>query len=206
MAGQGLAAPPIAWAAAGRALPGQSESGDAFAVVAAGERTLLGVIDGLGHGPEAAAAARRAVATLEGYAGEPLEALVASCHRALLRTRGVVLTLASIHAAERTLTWLGVGNVEGVLLRAGGRGRETVLLRAGVAGYQLPPLRAAVLPLAPGDLLVLATDGIAVDFMGALRGDGPPQQIADRILGRHARATDDALVLVARFLGAAPCP
>ena len=35
------------------------------------------------------------------------------------------------------MTWLGVGNVEGVLLRAALRiARESVLLRGGVAGYQ----------------------------------------------------------------------
>jgi serine phosphatase RsbU (regulator of sigma subunit) len=35
-----------------------------------------------------------------------------------------------------------------------------VLLRSGVVGYQLPTLRASTLPIAPGDLLIFATDGI----------------------------------------------
>src|SRR4051812_16934568 len=52
---------PLEWAVAGRALSGQLESGDAGLVVALARGTLLAVIDGLGHGSEAAAAAGSAV-------------------------------------------------------------------------------------------------------------------------------------------------
>ena len=61
------------------------------------------------------------------------------------------------------MTWLGVGNVEGVLIRADTRATpaaESVLLRGGVVGYQLPALQASVVPVSRGDLLILATDGI----------------------------------------------
>jgi hypothetical protein len=33
-----------------------------------------------------------------------------------------------------------------------------------------------------------------------LARNNPPQKAAEKILARHARATDDALVLVARYL------
>jgi hypothetical protein len=39
---------------------------------------------------------------------------------------------------------------------------------------------------------------------GKLRWDASPQQLADRILARQAKDTDDALVLVVRYLGAGP--
>jgi serine/threonine protein phosphatase PrpC len=103
------------------------------------------------------------------------------------------------------MTWLGVGNVEGTLLHVAEElPRQSVLLRGGVVGYQLPPLRASVLPVARGDLLILASDGIRNGF-----ADGPaltdsPQQIADRILGEYNRGTDDAIVLAVRYLGGAP--
>jgi len=48
-------------------------------------------------------------------------------------TRGVVLSLASIDPAHGMMTWLGVGNVQGVLMRANaknGNGQESLLLRA----------------------------------------------------------------------------
>ncbi|MEN8132970.1 MAG: hypothetical protein ABFS45_22890, partial [Pseudomonadota bacterium] len=88
-------------------------------------------------------------------------------------------------------------------------GRETLLLRGGVVGYQLPPLRASQLSITPGDTLVFATDGIRNGFTQGLSSSGPIflqdplQQIADRTLTLFGKATDDALVLVARYRGAA---
>jgi hypothetical protein len=105
------------------------------------------------------------------------------------------------------MTWAGVGSVEGVLLRAGVKAhpaRDYVLLHAGVVGLQqLPPLREFVIPIARGDTLILATDGIRGGFAEGLSLEGPPQQLADRILARDGKGTDDALVLVARYLGGA---
>src|SRR5262249_38502151 len=102
-------------------------------------------------------------------------------------------------------TWLGVGNVEGGLLPPGAKTcRADVLLSGGVVGSRLPSLRASVVPVAPGDTLVLATDGIRSGFTEGLVLEDSPQHIADGILARHATLKDDALVLVARFLGEAP--
>jgi hypothetical protein len=38
-------------------------------------------------------------------------------------------------------------------------------------------------------------------FIDALPVEGSPQQLADHILARFGTSTDDALVLVARYLG-----
>jgi serine/threonine protein phosphatase PrpC len=202
--------PLIEWGAAAAALPGQAVSGDRFVVAPFPDGALVAVADGLGHGADAAAAADIAVNILQAHAAEAVISLVRRCHDALARTRGVVLTLASFNAADDSMTWLGVGNAEGVLLRgptASGRPaspRETALLRAGVVGYQLPPLRASVLPVAPGDTLILTSDGIHSGFAVAVTPTDSPQQIADRILGQYNRQTDDAIVLVVRYLGGAP--
>jgi serine/threonine protein phosphatase PrpC len=167
---------------------------------------LLGVLDGLGHGAEAAEAARRAVAVLERHAQESVIGLTRRCHHELGGTRGAVMSLASFDYQDHSMTWIGVGNVEGVLLHADPAAlpqRDILLLRGGLLGYQLPTLYAAVLPLSRGDLLVLATDGIRHDFADQLTGGQAPQQLAERILHQYARGTDDALVLVARYLGGA---
>jgi hypothetical protein len=78
--------------------------------------------------------------------------------------------------------------------------RSGLVTRGGVVGAQLPPLKAAVVPVARGDTLVFATDGIAREFSENLSLEPPPQELANRILARHGRPTDDALVVVARFL------
>src|SRR5581483_5470340 len=124
-------------------------------------------IDGLGHGPEAAEAAKAASAILHAHPNQPVVTLFEKCHEGLRRTRGAVMTLASFDARTSSLTWLGVGNVEGIVLRerpGGGPSRESVTARGGVVGFQLPPLRPSTLAISPGDLLVMATDGIRNSF------------------------------------------
>lgn len=114
------------------------------------------------------------------------------------------MTVAALNARENTVTWLGVGNVEGRLLRADTRAShplESVLLRSGLVGYQLPALHASVVPVAPGDLVIFATDGVEAGFDSSSSHKGSPAQIADRILNQHFKGNDDALVLVARYVG-----
>jgi len=199
-----ISTPLIAWGVASRALPGQVVCGDLHLIKPITGGVLLAVVDGLGHGAEAMAAAKTAIAVLESHAEEPLAALVKHFHAALTQTRGVVMTVATLRSIENTLAWLGVGNVEAILLRADRQAKapsDRVLLRSGVVGYQLPDLRASTLPLAPDDLLIFATDGLDPGFAEGLVPSDSPQQLADDILERRFKGHDDALVLVVRYLG-----
>ena len=193
----------IEWGVATLTLPGQSESGDRYVVRPFPDGVLVAAVDGVGHGDEAAAAAKTAAAILEMYSPEPVVALLRRCHERLRMTRGVVLSLASFAAREKTMTWLGVGNVEGRLLRADPHAyppQETLLLRGGVVGGDLPEPYASSVPVWPGDTLVFTTDGVRSDFDEGLTVNESPQRSAERILGQYATHTDDALVLVARYV------
>ncbi len=190
------------WGMASRPLADQEVSGDTYLATPSPAGVLVAVLDGLGHGEEASRAGEIAVSTLKRNAHQALAPIFQLCHAALLKTRGVVMTLASFDISNRTMSWLGVGNVEAVLLRGKQdmpRTRETLLLRNGVVGFQLPALRAATVPLIEGDLLALATDGIRDNFSEGLALADPPQQNANRILAGFAKETDDALALVLRF-------
>lgn len=197
----------LEWGIASLALPGEAESGDAYLVQPHDDGFLVSVVDGLGHGSEAAAAARTAVDVLEKHPGDSVISLIRRCHQELKKTRGVVATLASFSVADETMTWIGVGNVDAQLFHRDMESSgpvalsETILLRGGVVGYHLPSLRAAVLSVVPGDTVILSTDGIYNFFAHDLQLDQSPQQIADHILSHHAKGTDDALVLVVRYLG-----
>jgi phosphoserine phosphatase RsbX len=194
----------IDWAWAGAAFEG-GESGDLHVVAPLRHGALLGVIDGLGHGPEAALAAREAAAILEAHSELPVQELIERCHVGIRKTRGVVMTLASLDTRSSTIDWCGVGNVEAVLFRARAGAepaREAISARGGVVGYRLPPMKVRSVSIATGDLLVLATDGIRSAFAAVVDVEDEPQFIADSILDRCAMASDDALVLVARYRGA----
>jgi serine phosphatase RsbU (regulator of sigma subunit) len=196
--------PALDYGVAARPLPGQKECGDQHAVIPLPFGSLVAVADGLGHGHEAAVAAKVTMITLAGQAHLSLPRLVERCHEALKGTRGVVVSIASLEWRDGTLTWLSIGNVEGLLLRPsaeGGLEREHILARNGVVGHRLPPLRTARLKLRHGDVLLFATDGIREGFHSDVRIEADPQETADRILARYAKPTDDALVLVGRWKG-----
>jgi negative regulator of sigma-B (phosphoserine phosphatase) len=76
-----------------------------------------------------------------------------------------------------------------------------LLVRGGLVGHQLPTIEAAQLIVSRGDTLIFATDGVRGDFADAAWTRGSSQAAANRILAAHATGTDDALVLVARYLG-----
>jgi serine/threonine protein phosphatase PrpC len=194
---EGKAPPLVEWTVAVRSLG--SESGDQYLVSRTGDGVLVAVADGLGHGPEAASAARTAIAVLEAGHERELGARFLRCHERLRDTRGVVLSLGLF--ATGSLTWLGVGNVDGVLLRSGLGAPEQLLVRGGVGGRRLPSLELSRLAVARGDTLILATDGVDPGFAGDPGITGAAAPTAERILAEHGKETDDALVLVVRYVG-----
>ena len=183
-------------------LPGQAESGDLCLIKRVGKGTLAAVVDGLGHGEDAASAAHAAVGALDRYAREPLIDLVRRCHDALVGLRGVVLGLAYLDPHAATMAWLGVGNIGGIVLRAdlGNRpSRITLVPSAGFIGAEQARPTARSVPLALGDTVILFSDGIKDGFAESLVLSNTPQEIADFVITRHVKGNDDALVLVARY-------
>jgi phosphoserine phosphatase RsbX len=190
--------------AASRTRPGEADAGDLAVVTRNARGTLVAAIDGAGHGMEAVKAARAGAAVVRAHAGDDLFALVVRCHEALRPTRGVAMSIAFFPDGVRAVTWLGIGNVEGVVVGgdgAGPRPKFALRLAGGVLGHELPTVTRETLELRRGDVVVFATDGIEPSFVDSLRLAGPPQEIADRIADAHWRPTDDGLVLVVRYLG-----
>ena len=198
---------PIEWATAGRPLPGEYVSGDQpIAIDIGANAALFGVMDGLGHGPDAATAATRAVDAVKQARTERLEVLVQLCHRVLGGTRGVAMTLARVDFADSTLSWTGVGNVSANLVAKDVTGihiRSSARLAAGIVGYRIPEIKPAqVTSLRAGDLIVIATDGITEDHLDHIDFAGSATVIANEILSKYAKESDDAMVLAARHRGA----
>ena len=194
----------IEWGIASRCASGEAKSGDVGIVTLVSEGALVAGIDGIGHGREATRAAHRAADVVRDSAGLDLVKLVGRCHDVLRGTRGAAISLAFVSRARSEVTWVGVGNVEGRVLSgdpSATRPKAALMLARGVPGHDLPVARTTTLAVRPGDVLVLATDGIRAAFADSLNISGTAQAISDRILAEHWKRPDDALVVSARYLG-----
>ncbi|HYR69230.1 MAG TPA: SpoIIE family protein phosphatase [Candidatus Dormibacteraeota bacterium] len=192
----------LKWSIAHRPMNGAPESGDLCVVQPFPRGILIAVLDGAGHGSAAGAAVQAAAKVLEAHPKELPISLLRMCHDALRNTRGGALSVASIRLAEGFMTWSGVGNGEGVLLRGDPAFRprsEGLINRPGVVGSRLPALSATMLPIEAGDTLVFTTDGVSHGYAKLVSPGAPPKRTADLILARHGKKSDDALVVVACF-------
>lgn len=164
-----------------------------------GGQCRIALIDGLGHGPEAAAAARLALATLDAHPElAPVEALTA-CQRALTGSRGAVMAIVQIDPASRRLVHVGIGNIEGHI---GGATHTTrIVSDRGIVGGPARQVRAYHAELDADWLLLLHSDGVSARLNlreEARRHAADPQAMAEAVLSEWGRTTDDATVVVAR--------
>jgi hypothetical protein len=56
-------------------------------------------------------------------------------------------------------------------------------------------------PMAPGNLVVFATDGVRLDTPTSVVRGAAPEEIARQLLARRDKCTDNALVVAVRFWG-----
>ncbi|MEV0126083.1 SpoIIE family protein phosphatase [Streptomyces sp. NPDC050703] len=181
----------------GLCLPAEGEQtcGDAYAVVE-GEGSMTGlVLDGLGHGPDAAAASRRAVRTFLARAGAPLPEVLDALHSALRHTRGAAA--AAVRVGAGRAEYCGVGNIRVAALSPHGITQQ-LTGQAGIVGYHLPAPRSRYLDVSDCTTLVLHTDGI--DHRWTRDPDPaelslPPTLLAASLAHTHRRRRDDATVL-----------
>lgn len=192
--------PLLEWSVAAAPKQGETESGDRYLVLDEGDGVLVAVVDGIGHGALAAAASQRAVEVLSRHhRGASIPALIKRCHESLVETRGVVMSMARFTTQSDVVKWLGVGNVDGRLVRRHRNERVELLVRSGIVGGRLPELRVVTAKVRPGDLLLITTDGIDPSHIQLLSTPANPTRLAGQILASYGTGADDALVLVARY-------
>lgn len=133
--------------------------GDAWHLGIEGQRVTLTVIDGLGHGIDAAEAAQAGTAAAAAAAakGPPdAEALIGHLHAAMSGTRGGAVAVASVE--EGTVTFAGIGNISGSLITDDeSRGLASM---PGIVGARFRKVQTFRLHAAPGSLLLMHSDGL----------------------------------------------
>jgi anti-sigma regulatory factor (Ser/Thr protein kinase) len=190
----------LEWGAVCVAKRGEEVSGDAWAVREGRGLSTILVVDGLGHGPHAFAAAGKALLTFAEHAeGEP-ESVLRAVDSALQGTRGAAAAVAEIRWEKRELHFAGVGNIAGVLLSPTAKSRGLVS-HNGTAGQSIERIQAFSHRWPDGGILVMHSDGLSNSWeLEAYPGlsQKAPSLIAGVLYRDFVRRRDDVVVVVAR--------
>lgn len=173
-------------------MPGETANGDRAFCRTEGPQTLIAVVDGLGHGPEAANAAQAAADTLQtAPLDAPLIETMQSLHDRLRGTRGAAATICVLRSGE--IDVCAVGNVE---IRSPDS-RLPLIFSAGILGSRVNKFHVCRATLPARARFVLFSDGISsrasIEDMRKLT----PEAACDAIMRNYRRKEDDATVLVA---------
>lgn len=195
-----VAAPliPVEVGARSRPYPGLKVNGDAYVMRFLGDRRRIvaAVIDGLGHGVDAHEAAVVAQRVVETNAGLNLVGLFQDAHQLLRPTRGAVMAVAVLHLDERRMEFLGVGNIEAVLINAKTSTQLTSL--GGTVGHSMRSIRPFEYPWDGHHTLVMCSDGIRSAWRTQLPQEilqAHPDILTDSILSGFSRENDDATAI-----------
>lgn len=96
--------------------PGEQACGDTWTFDQTPDRARLFVVDGLGHGVAAAAAAHAAANAVESNPTLKPAGLLDAVHARLRSTRGAAASVADILACGDRVEFAGVGNVSGAIM------------------------------------------------------------------------------------------
>ncbi len=172
--------------------------GDQAGYWQSGNKTVLCIIDGLGHGKAAEHAALAALDFVEHHHQQPLLEVFADCDRALRDTRGVAMGIVVIDQAADTLTYAGIGNTRAVIFK---NGQHNINLSShyGIIGGGYRNLVPETVPLDPDQMVLLYTDGFPEHLDLSAYDDEiktVPEKLAETILLDWRKETDDAGILV----------
>jgi len=178
---------------------GEIVPGDDWAVVGDGAQVTVLVADGLGHGPQAAHAARTATQVLrrrpKASPGELLEA----CHERLASTRGAAVAAARINFSTHAGTLAAVGNIA-ARVQCDTTERK-LISHNGTVGHNMGRVQEDPFDFPAGAWLVLHTDGLDTRW-SAEQYPGLAAKHAGLIAGvlyrDHDRGRDDVTVVVVR--------
>lgn len=182
--------------AVGEPYPGETVSGDGWAVATVAGGPTLMMADGAGHGPAAAIAAEAAAAAFKEHGNDDCSRLMEAVHRALAPTRGAAVAIARADLRQRLVRFVGVGNIAGVLVD--GSVVRRMVSHNGTAGHIAPRIREFTYPWTGNPTIILHSDGLSAKWdLEAYPGlsASHPSLIAGVLFRDFRRGRDDASVV-----------
>jgi anti-sigma regulatory factor (Ser/Thr protein kinase) len=184
---------------------GETECGDAWAATVTADGPIIMVADGLGHGPEAAAAAAAAVRVLRERSPATPAELLRDVHAALRSTRGAAVAIARLDPARREITYAGVGNIAGTVVS--GHETRSMVSHNGTVGHELRKVQEFVYPWPEHALVLMHSDGLQTHwrldrYSGVIARH--PAIVAGLLYRDFNRGRDDVTVLGIREAAGTP--
>lgn len=189
----------ISIGAASRPKPGEKMNGDGFIIRHLScTKTLVTVVDGLGHGKYAYEASQLALKNIKARANLPLPELIKLVHKTLLGTRGVTLGAALIDTEIQKVSFIGAGNIEARIVTP--HKKHALISLGGIVGLKIRTPQVYEYKYRPDNFLVLYSDGINSRWQHDYDDwDRHPQSIAEDILKNFAKNHDDATILIVKL-------
>jgi anti-sigma regulatory factor (Ser/Thr protein kinase) len=174
----------------------ETNSGDGVSISYSDDATSILVVDGLGHGNEAAHAAEIAARIFGESPFDSPASLVDRIHNNLVGTRGIAMALVQIDRLLDKLTFIGVGNITGrVYTRYASKGCVSV---QGIVGGRMPSAKEFCYDWEPGASLLLYSDGIkSAAVLPEVQSKSALLEAAE-IYRDFSRTNDDTTVVVVR--------
>jgi len=184
-------------------LRGETTCGDSYFIQVGNARSIYMIVDGLGHGKDAAQAANEAVAVVTRFGAESATEVILRTHDALKKTRGAAMSIAIVDHERAIVKYAGVGNVSASLVN--GQLSRSLVSQNGTLGAVVPrALQEYTYPLDTGAALVMFSDGLTskTSPMGypGLQGRHPAL-IAAVLYRDFSRQRDDATIMIALIGG-----
>jgi anti-sigma regulatory factor (Ser/Thr protein kinase) len=192
----------FAWGAISRPAPREIFCGDGWRVAERNDEFTLMVVDGLGHGVEAAEAADEAADVFDRDPFAPLPLMVQNAGVRLQGTRGGAMAAARIDGARRTLKFVGVGNIAAHLRSRQEESGRGLVSHNGIVGGSVRKIQEFEYECPVDGLLVLHSDGLQSRWdLGRYAGlrSRHPAVIASILYRDFTRGRDDVTVAVVRI-------
>ncbi len=179
--------------------PGERLCGDGWAYHQTQERTVILLVDGLGHGVSAAEAAEEAIAIFGKRVERSPSEILSFVHEGLRKTRGAVAAVAEILPRQKTLNYAGVGNIYASVLSK--QTSRSLVSHSGTLGLATAKIQEFKMDWPDDAILIMHSDGLQTrwdlsSYSGLMARH--PAVIGAALLRDFRRQRDDASVVVVK--------
>lgn len=192
---------PFTWGVVSRPAPHEVRCGDGWRIAERpGEFTMM-MVDGLGHGVDAAIAADEAGDVFDADPFAPLPLILQNAGVRLQGTRGGAMAVVRIDARHRAVRFVGIGNIAAHLRARGDEGGRGLVSHNGIVGGEVRKIQEFSHDCPEDGLLVMHSDGLQgrwslKPYAGLIARH--PAVIAGTLYRDFTRGRDDVTVAVVR--------